>query len=95
MERISMSQAERDRLEWLKRARDGLVTQRQAAEKMGISDRQVRQLPRGSGKAGRRSSSARTAREALEPKDRRANPAESAERTEAGGVTRLRADIRQ
>ena len=38
MERIGMSQAERDRLEWLKRARDGLVTQRQAAEKMGVTD---------------------------------------------------------
>ena len=44
MERSSMSQAERDRLEWLKRARDGLVTQRQAAEKMGVTDRRVRQM---------------------------------------------------
>lgn len=39
MERIAMSQRERDWLEWLKRARDGLVTQRQAAEKMGVTDR--------------------------------------------------------
>lgn len=39
-----MSQEERDWLEWLKRARDGVVTQRQAAEKMGITDRWVRQL---------------------------------------------------
>ena len=44
MERSGMSQAERDRLEWLKRARDGLVTQRQAAEKMGVTDRRVRQM---------------------------------------------------
>ena len=44
MERIAMSQEERDWLEWLKRARDGLVTQRQAAEKMGVSDRWVRRL---------------------------------------------------
>jgi hypothetical protein len=41
MERIAMSQEERD---WLKRARDGVVTQRQAAEKMGITDRWVRKL---------------------------------------------------
>jgi len=39
-----MNQEERDWLEWLKRARDGMVTQRQAAEKMGVSDRWVRKL---------------------------------------------------
>jgi winged helix-turn helix protein len=44
MERIAMSQEERDWLDWLKRARDGHVTQSQAAEKMGISDRWVRRL---------------------------------------------------
>lgn len=44
MERIAMSQAERDRLEWLKRARTGVVTQKQAAEKMGVTDRRIRQL---------------------------------------------------
>src|SRR5438552_2575003 len=44
MERIAMSQQERDWLEWLKRAQDGVITQRQAAEKMGITDRWVRRL---------------------------------------------------
>jgi transposase len=44
MERIAMSQKERDWLEWLKRAQDGLITQRQAAEKMGVTDRWVRRL---------------------------------------------------
>lgn len=44
MERIGMSQQERDWLEWLKRTRDGLVTQRQAAEKMGVTERWVREL---------------------------------------------------
>ena len=39
-----MNQEERDWLEWLKRVRDGVVTQRQAAEKMGVSDRWVRKL---------------------------------------------------
>jgi hypothetical protein len=39
-----MSQEERDWLEWLKRARDGVVTQWQAAERMGVSDRWVRKL---------------------------------------------------
>ena len=39
-----MSQQERDWLEWLKRAQDGVVTQRLAAEKMGVTDRWVRSL---------------------------------------------------
>ena len=46
MERIEMSQQERDRLEWLKRARDGKITQREAAERMEVSERWVRKLLR-------------------------------------------------
>ena len=41
-----MSQEERDWLEWLKRVQGGVVTQRQAAAKMGVSDRWVRKLLR-------------------------------------------------
>jgi len=37
-----MSQEERDKLEWLKRAKDGVITRREAADKMGVSDRWVR-----------------------------------------------------
>jgi DNA-binding Lrp family transcriptional regulator len=44
MERIAMNQEERDWLDWLKRARDGTLTQRQAAGKMGVTDRWVREL---------------------------------------------------
>src|ERR1700688_4095273 len=44
MERIAMSQEERDWLDWLKRARDGSISQREAARKMGVSDRWVRSL---------------------------------------------------
>jgi transposase len=44
MERIAMSQEERDKLEWLKRASDRLISQREAAEKIGVSDRWVRKL---------------------------------------------------
>jgi hypothetical protein len=44
MERIAMSQQDLDWLEWLKRAQDGVVTQRLAAEKMGVTDRWVRAL---------------------------------------------------
>jgi hypothetical protein len=44
MGRIAMSQDERDWLDWLKRARDGVVTQQCAAERMGVSERWVRKL---------------------------------------------------
>jgi len=44
MERIAMSQEEPDWLDWLKCAHDGQVTQKWAAEKMGISDRWARHL---------------------------------------------------
>src|SRR6202795_4024429 len=43
MERIEMSQAERDKLEWLKRAQDRRLSQSEAPQKMGVSDRWVRQ----------------------------------------------------
>jgi transposase len=46
MERIAMSQQERDWLDWLKRARDGKMTQREAAERRGVSERWVRRLLR-------------------------------------------------
>ena len=52
MERIAMSQEERDWLEWLKRVQDGVITQRHAAEKMGVSDRWVRKLLEGMKAAG-------------------------------------------
>jgi transposase len=52
MERIEMSQEERDKLEWLKRAKDGVVSQRKAAEKIGVSDRWVRKLLRRMKKQG-------------------------------------------
>jgi DNA-binding Lrp family transcriptional regulator len=44
MERFEMGQEELDRLNWLKRAKDGVITQRKAAEKMGVTDRWVREL---------------------------------------------------
>src|SRR5581483_10907213 len=44
MERIAMSQEERDWLDWLKRARDKQVTQRKAAEEMEVNKRWVRKL---------------------------------------------------
>ena len=54
MERIGMSQQERDWLDWLKRARDGKMTQREAGERMGVSERWVRKLLRRMKKEGDR-----------------------------------------
>src|SRR5665811_2610212 len=44
MERIAMRQQERDELDWLRRAKEGSISQREAAQKMGVSDRWVRKL---------------------------------------------------
>src|SRR3954454_5221832 len=52
MERIAMSQEERDELEWLKRAQDGSITQREAAEKIGVTDRWIRKLLKRMAKEG-------------------------------------------
>src|SRR3954452_16570148 len=52
MERIAMSQEERDDLDWLKRVKAGSITQREAAEKIGVSDRWVRTLLKRMSKQG-------------------------------------------
>ena len=44
MERIEMSRKERDKLYWLKRAKDKATSQREAARRIGVSDRWVREL---------------------------------------------------
>ena len=44
MERIAMSQEERDELDWLKQAKEGSITQREAAQRMDVSERWVRTL---------------------------------------------------
>lgn len=47
-----MSQRERDELEWLKRAKEGRVSQREAAERIGVSERWVRTLLKRMGRRG-------------------------------------------
>ena len=44
MERFEMGQEELDKLNWLKRAKDGVMTQRKAAAKIGVTHRWVRTL---------------------------------------------------
>jgi DNA-binding Lrp family transcriptional regulator len=43
-ERIEMDQEERDRLQWLKQAKRRQIRQREAAERMGVTERWVRKL---------------------------------------------------
>lgn len=52
MERIAMSQEEQDELHWLKQALEGRITQREAAQRIGVSDRWVRKLLRRMPKLG-------------------------------------------
>ena len=43
-ERMALTQRERDWLDWLKQAKRKQITQREAAERMGVSERWVRRL---------------------------------------------------
>ncbi len=52
MERIAMSQQERDELDWLKGAKEGRISQREAAERIGVSERWVRTLLKRMGRRG-------------------------------------------
>jgi predicted ArsR family transcriptional regulator len=47
-----MSREERDELDWLKRPTDGSITQREAAERIGVTDRWVRKLLKRMAKQG-------------------------------------------
>ena len=61
-----MTQADRDRLVTLKKAKKSLITQREAAEELGLSVRQVKRLLYGVEEAGRQGGGPRAARKALE-----------------------------
>ena len=96
MERIAMSQEERDKLEWLKRAKDGVITQREAANKMGVSDRWVRKLLKRMKKRGDASGGAWVAGPGIQPQDRDARRRDRAiELLQAARLARLRADVCQ
>ena len=65
-----MTQADRDRLVTLKKAKKKLITQREAAEELGLSIRQVKRLLQALKKRRRQGRDPRTAREAVQPADR-------------------------
>ena len=72
-----MSQEERDWLHWLKQVRDGVVTQRQAAECMKVTERWVRELMSRYEQVGDVAVVHGLRGEVIEPADRGEDPAES------------------
>src|SRR6266704_6639426 len=65
---LLMTQAERDRLVALKKAKKKLITQKQAAEELGITERHVRRLLRALKKRGGKP---RAAGAPVKPQDQR------------------------
>src|ERR1700687_4453520 len=90
-----MSQEERDRLEWLKRAQDKVISQRKAAQNMGVSDRWVRQLLWRMKSEGDGVVVHRLRGRASNRKIRAESPSPSNPDPKAAGLARLRADLRE
>ena len=88
-----MSQEERDWLDWLKRARDGKMTQREAAERMGVTERWVRKLLRRMKKQGDARGGAWAAGTGLQPQAARENTEAGAGDPAEAGLARFRADL--
>ena len=95
MERIAMSQEERDKLEWLKRARDKGISQREAAWKIGVSDRWVRKLLKRMKKQGDRVVVHGLRGASPQPQDNGESASPGAGDSAAAGWARLRANLRE
>ena len=85
-----MTQQDRDRLVALKKAKKGLITQRQAAEEIGQSERHVRRLLKRLKGQGRQGVSACSARAAVQPQAGRQDQAKSGGDTGPRSLSRLR-----
>ncbi|MES1258797.1 MAG: helix-turn-helix domain-containing protein [Acidobacteriota bacterium] len=86
-----MSQRERDELEWLKRAKDGSITQRAAAQRIGVSDRWVRKLLKRMSKQG--DSVVLHGLRGREAQASRENTTTGADDSETAGMARFWADL--
>ena len=85
-----MTQADRDRLVALKKAKDKKMTQRQAAEELKISERQVRRLLAKLKKQGDKAIVPWTARP-VQSQDQGGGPTEGDRDPEPGHLSRVRA----
>src|SRR5215471_7108175 len=90
---LLMTQADRDRLVTLKKAKKRLITQREAAEELGVerASREADAIPLE--EAGRQSRGAWTARETFEAENRRTHTAGGREDSFGSSVRRIRADL--
>ena len=88
-----MSQEERDELNWLKQAEEGKITQREAAERMGVSDRWVRKLLRRMKREGDAGSGARITGKAVESQASGSHAQTGSDGSETAGMARFRSDL--
>src|ERR1035437_6453475 len=95
MERIEMSQEERDKLEWLKRAKDGVISQREAARRMGVTDRWVRKLLTRMKRQGDRVVVHGLRGAGIQPENRDEGASAGDRTAETAGLARLWTDVRQ
>jgi hypothetical protein len=94
MERIAMSQEERDKLERLKRASDKGIRERERRSKIGVSDRWVRKLLKRMKKQGDRVV-VHGLRGSIYPQDNGESAGPGAGDSAAAGLARLRANLRE
>jgi Homeodomain-like domain len=87
-----MTKQERDRLVALKKAKKKLITQKQAASEIGVSERQVRRMLRNLKERGDRAVVPCYARQEVESKTCRRSEAKGNRDSEPRGVPRVRAD---
>ena len=88
-----MTQADRDRLVTLKKAKKKLITRGEAAEELGVSTRQVKRLLKALKKRGDKARDPRVAWQAVEPAGGRGYREGSREDPIGGGLRRVWADI--
>jgi hypothetical protein len=88
-----MTQADRDRLVTLKKAKKKLITQREAAEELELSMRQVKRLLYGLKKRGDKAVVHGLRGKAVEPADRGEHRKAGGEDLVGAGVRRVRADL--
>src|SRR3954447_7597627 len=90
-----MTQAERDRLVALKKAKKKLITQRQAADELGITERHVRRLLRELKRRGDKVVAHGLLGAPVESQDQRRHRAEGGRDSHAAGLPGLWADARR
>src|ERR1035437_4276079 len=95
MERIEMSQEERDRLEWLKRAKDGSNQPARGGQADGSNRPLGAQAVEADETPGRSGGSSRATRAGIQPENRDEGASAGDRTAETAGLARLWTDVRQ